>query len=212
MKLKFVWLIPLASTLFAGNSGALPQVYREGVQYQLVTPPLSHTPNGKVEVVEFLWYGCETCYVIQPDLARWMDKRKDAIDYQRMPAVTNNDMVLMARAFYTAEALGISEQIHQALFAAIHRYRQQLNTEDDLAAFFAEHGVSEQDFHQTFRSSFVAGKVRKAKTMGDRYGIAGAPTIVINGKYRVDSSMVVNPEEFIAVIDFLVNKEISNNI
>ena len=50
MKLKFAWLVPLALVFFTGNSGALPQVYREGVQYQLVTPPQSHTPNGKVEV------------------------------------------------------------------------------------------------------------------------------------------------------------------
>jgi thiol:disulfide interchange protein DsbA len=87
-----------------------------------------------------------------------------------------------------------------------------LNNQDKLASFFAEHGVSEKEFRQTFSSSYVAGKVNKARTLGNRYGIAGAPTIVINGKYRVDSSMVVNAQELIAVIDFLVNKEISKNI
>jgi thiol:disulfide interchange protein DsbA len=115
IKHKFAWLFPFLLILFVGNVGALPQVYREGVHYQLITPPLEHSHNGKVQVEEFLWYGCETCYVIQPDLARWIEKRKNSIEYHRIPAVTNDNMILMARAFYTAEALGIGEQMHQPL-------------------------------------------------------------------------------------------------
>jgi thiol:disulfide interchange protein DsbA len=177
------------------------------VHYQLVTPPSSRTPTGKVEVIEFLWYGCETCYVIQPHLQRWADRRRDSIDYRRIPAVTNNDMILLARAFYTAEALGISDKVHHALFDAIHKHGRTLKSEQDLAEFFEEQGVERDDFRQAFRSNYVAGMVRKARTLGSRYGIAGAPTIVIDGKYRVDTSMVVSPQELIAVIDYLVNKE-----
>ena len=210
--MKFRWLVLLIFFSLIGDAVALPQQFREGVHYQLITPAQSLPPNSKVDVVEFLWYGCETCFVIQPGLERWRSTRKDAIDYRRVPAVTNEGMIFMARAFYAAEVLGIVDKIHQPLFDAIHKYRRQLNSEQALAGFFEEHGVSEKDFLQAFRSSYVADKVRKARMMGKGYGIAGAPTIVINGKYRVDSSMVVSPEELISVIDFLVNKEAGEKI
>ncbi len=200
-------MIPVCLFLLIGNVAALPQQFREGVHYQLITPASSPTPGGKIEVIEFLWYGCETCYVMQPYLQRWADSRQGSIDYKRIPAVTNDDMILLARAFYTAEALGISDMVRHALFDAIHRHRRPLKSEQDLAAFFEEQGVEQDDFRQAFRSNYVAGKVRKARILGSRYGIAGAPTIVINGKYRVDSSMVASPQELIAVIDYLVNKE-----
>jgi thiol:disulfide interchange protein DsbA len=208
--MRLYWLIAFLLIPLVGI--AAPQQFREGAHYQLVTPEQPRKPNSKVEVVEFLWYGCETCFVIQSDLGRWKNTRKDTVDYQRMPAITNEGMIFMARVFYTAEVLGIAEKIHQPLFEAIHKHRRQLNTEQTLAAFFEEQGVGQKDFHQAFRSSYVAGKVRKARTTGSRYGIAGAPTIIVNGKYRVDSSMVTSPEELIAVMDFLVNKEAANKI
>ena len=212
MNTKRSRLILLLLVFFSANVTAAPEQFREGMHYQLITPSQPHKSDNKVEVIEFLWYGCESCYVIQSGLERWKSANNNLIDYQRMPAITNDDMTLMARAFYTAEVLGIVNKIHRPLFEAIHRYRRQLKTEQDLADFFNEHGVSEKDFREAFSSSYVAGKVRKAKTIGSRYGIAGAPTIVINGKYRVDSSMVTSPDELIAVIDFLVKKEIGKKI
>jgi len=212
MKFKIAWLIPFVFISLCCNVTAAPQQFREGTQYQLITPAQPHKANNKVEVTEFLWYGCETCFVIQPYLERWKSANNNLIEYQRMPAITNEGMIILARAFYTAEALGIVEKIHRPLFEAIHRHRRRLDTEEALAEFFKEHGVGEKDFRHAFRSSFVAGKVRKAKTLGSRYEIAGAPTIVINGKYRVDSSMVTSPEELIAVVDFLVKEEMSKKI
>lgn len=207
MKPQAIYLLALLVFTFSGHAEAAPQQFREGEHYQLITPAQTHIPGAKVEVIEFLWYGCQTCFVIQPGLERWASDRKDAIEYQRIPAVTDEGMMILARAFYAAEALNIIDKVHQPLFEAIHKHQRRLDTEEALAGFFEEQGIAEKDFLQAFRSSHVAGKIRKARTIGSRYGIAGAPTITVNGKYRVDSSMVSSLEELIAVIDFLVNKE-----
>lgn len=212
MHMKLFWFVPLIFISLIDDIAAAPQQFREGDHYQLIASPQVRAADNKVEVVEFLWYGCETCFVIQPNLERWKSAVNDVIDYQRIPAITNEGMILLARAYYTAEVLGIVEKVHQPLFEAIHKHRRQLNTEQALAEFFEEQGVGKKDFTQAFRSSYVAGKVRKSRTMAGQYGIVGAPTIVINGKYRVDSSMVTSPEELIAVIDFLVKKETAKKI
>ena len=207
MKPHVIYLLVLLTFAISDHAVAAPQQFREGEHYQFITPAQTRTPGAKIEVIEFLWYGCQTCFVIQPNLERWASDRKDAIEYQRIPAVTNEGMMILARAFYTAEVLDIIAKIHQPLFEAIHKHRRKLDTEQALAGFFEEQGVSAKVFLQAFRGSDVAGKIRKARTLGSRYGIAGTPTITVNGRYRVDSSMVTSPEELIAVIDFLVNKE-----
>ena len=99
--------------------------YLPGIQYQLVQPPqpVSST-SDQVEVVEFLWYGCETCFLIQDGIARWVASQGGKIKYVRLPAVTDAGMVLLARAFYAADTLGVHEQIDGPLFTAIHRYQR----------------------------------------------------------------------------------------
>jgi len=183
-----------------------PVIYQEGNQYQRIDPPQRDAQADKPTVVELFSYGCQTCYSIQPDLQQWRNQHRDQIIYQRLPAVTDRHMLFGARVYYTMVALGVADRLHTLLFDAIHRYRRPLDTEDALADFFAEHGVDKKAFRQAFRSNFTAAKLRRASIMSKRYGIRGAPTMIIAGRYRVDSSMVHNAREMTAVMDYLLKK------
>ena len=182
--------------------------YLPGIQYQLVQPPqpVSST-SDQVEVVEFLWYGCETCFLIQDGIARWVASQGGKIKYVRLPAVTDAGMVLLARAFYAADTLGVHEQIDGPLFTAIHRYQRRFDSESSVVEFFNEHGVPRERAREAMRSGTTAAKVRHAQLMARRYGIRGAPTLVVAGKYRVDPSLVHSVDELIDVVDFLVQSE-----
>gem|GEM_PF-65542 len=184
-------------------------IFQEGNQYQRIEPPQPDAPGDKPTVVELFWYGCRTCYSIQPDLRQWREKYRRRIVYQRLPAVSDGKMLFGARVYFTMVALGVADRLHPLLFDAIHRYRRPLDTEDALADFFAEHGVDKKAFHQAFRSNFTAGKLRRASIMSKRYGIRGAPTMIIAGRYRVDSSMVNNAREMTDVMDYLLGKVLS---
>ena len=107
-----------------------------------------------------------------------------------------------------AEALGVGEKMHEPLFEAIHIDRLNLRDEKILAELFAEHAqVSLQDFSKAFSAFAVKGKVGAARAKGGAYGITGVPTMVVNGKYRVDGSMAGSNESMLKVVDFLVFKE-----
>lgn len=188
---------------------APPAAFQAGVHYQLLDPPQPVQEGGGVEVLELLWYGCRTCFILQPELERWRAAHRQEIHYRRMPAITNEHMILLARAFYAAQALGMQDRIHDALFTAIHRHRRRLDSEAALAEFFAEHGVERSAFLNAFRSNFTARKVRQARIMSKRYGIQGAPSLIIAGRYRVDPSMVHSVDEMMAVLDFLLDKVLS---
>jgi thiol:disulfide interchange protein DsbA len=184
-----------------------PQI-EEGFQYQLVIPPQPTTAStGRVEVVELFWYGCPHCYHFEPYLERWVADRADNVDFVRIPSVLNPSWVPLARAYYTAEVLGVVDQVHRPLFDAIHRDKRRIDTEEDIANFFAEHGVDKEKFRQTFHSFAVETKLNRSKVLAQRYGGSGVPAIVIQGKYRTSGDLAGSYENIVAVIDYLVAKE-----
>ena len=184
--------------------------YMEGAQYQAIEPPApTNAAPGKVEVVELFWYGCPHCFHFEPTLSKWLASKPANVDFKRVPAVLNPGWVTHARAYYVAEQLGVLDKIHEPLFEAIHLKNQRLNTEDELAAFFAAHGVPEDEFRAAFNSFEVHMQLRQAAQLGKAYQATGVPAIVVNGKCLVSSSMAGGYPEMIAVVEHLVAQEAS---
>ena len=63
------------------------------------------------------------------------------------------------------------------------------------------------EFLQTYKSFAVETRLRRAKTMTNRYGIDGVPAIIVNGKYRISARTAGSNAEMLKVINFLVEKE-----
>jgi thiol:disulfide interchange protein DsbA len=197
----------LLAVPFLSFAGPTPAKYQEGRHYELIDPPQPTSNPNKVEVVEVFWYGCPHCFRFQPYIERWLLTKPDYVNYVRLPAVLNESWAIHTRAYYTAEALGITEKIHEPLFDAIHVKNQRLNSEDALADFFSRYGVSKDQFKSTFESFAVSTKVARARELTQRYGIDGTPAMVINGKYRTGPAMTGNYETLIDVVNFLVAQE-----
>lgn len=200
-------LIVLCMTVF-GATNTLAARYDEGVAYQTIIPALPTDTKDKIEVVELFWYGCPHCHKFEPFIDRWLKSKSDNIEFVRMPAILRDSWEIHGRAFYTAEALGVIDKIHPALFTAIHAHKRKLDDEASLMAFFAENGVSEDDFKKTFRSFGVEAKLRRAKELGQRYNIPGTPAIVVNGQYRLSNSICnCSFSEVLNIVDFLAEEE-----
>lgn len=182
--------------------------FEEGIAYQKITPEQPTSTKTKVEVVELFWYGCPHCHRFESFIDRWLKTKSENIEFVRMPAVLQEHWEIHARAYYTAEALGVVEKIHPAFFTAIHAHKRKLDTDATLEAFFAEQGVNNEMFRKTFRSFSVDAKVRHAREMGKRYGVGGTPAIIINGKYRTDGQICkCGYAELLELVDEVAAKE-----
>lgn len=198
----------LAVAAFMAPITLAGEAYVEGVHYEALRVPVATGLADQVEVVEVFGYTCIHCYTFDPMLGRWEAAQPEDVSFKRIPAVFSTPWELMAKAFYTAEALGVGEKMHEPLFEAIHIDRLNLRDEKILAELFAEHAqVSAQDFSKAFSAFAVRAKVGAARAKGGAYGITGVPTMVVNGKYRVDGSMAGSNESMLKVVDFLVFKE-----
>jgi len=175
--------------------------------YETVTPSQPVQNSDKIEVIEFFWYGCPHCYSLEPAMVEWLKTKPENVEFIRQPAVFSDLWGKHAKAFFTAEALGVGEKLHADFFDAIQNKRQKLTSEDDLAKFFADHGVKEEDFRAAYRSFSVDAKLRQAESMGPRYGITGVPTLVVNGQYRITATTAKSQDNMMKVLNQLIEQE-----
>lgn len=182
--------------------------YQNGVNYQRLSPaqPTSSGPD-QVEVAEFFMYSCVHCYNFEPYVQQWLPNKAEYVNFIRVPTVWNALVRLHGQAFYTAEALGKGEQMHTPFFREIHVSGNYLQSEDELADFFARFGVSQSDFESAFESFSVHAKVQRADELMRRYRVSSTPTIVVNGKYVTNASMAGGYDQLMELIDVLAASE-----
>ncbi len=188
--------------------GAHAQQYEAGVHYQPLPVPVQTANNDTIEVVEVFSYACVHCYNFDPLLSTWVAQQGDSVDFRRTPAIFNPTWEQLAQAYYAAEALEVTTQVHGALFEAIHVTGENVLDPDVLAELFYQQAeVDPVQFAKVFSSFGVRSKVQQASARGRAYRVTGVPSLIVNGKYRVDGRMAGGSANMLQVVDFLVEKE-----
>lgn len=193
----------------AQSDGAIAsERFELGRHYDRLSPtqPTSLGPD-QIEVCEIFWYGCPHCYTFDPYLESWKEDLAGDVSFVRVPAVWNALLQLHARAYYTAEALGIVDEIHTPIFREIHVNGNALNSEQALQDFFGEYGVSPEDFAGAFNSFAVHTKLQRADELSRRYRVSSVPTVIVNGKYSASASSAGDYPTLMELIDELVDSE-----
>lgn len=198
---------PPAASTPAANSGA---ALVPGQDYDEIKNGQPFDPlNGKIEVVEVFGFVCPACASFQPQLAAWKAKLPADVRFTYVPALFGSMWDDYAKAFYTAQALGIEEKSHDDLYRAIHmdqtlkgeRGRDSL---EDIAKFYAKYGVNAETFISTMNSFTIAGKTSKAKQFALRSQIQGTPSLIVNGKYLVKGT---SRDDQLRIADQLIAQE-----
>lgn len=164
---------------------------------------------GKVEVLEFFWYGCPHCYATEKHVEAWLADQPEDVVFVRVPATLNRGWVLMAQAYYTAEALDVLDTMHPALFAAFHEDNVPLQTPEQIAAYFeAKAGIDKDTFANAFNSLQVASRVQRADQLARRYRVGGVPAMAVNGKFITDPNQANGYADMLEIVDQLTKQEL----
>jgi thiol:disulfide interchange protein DsbA len=144
-------------------------------------------------------------------LTAWEEAQGDDVEVVRFPALWNNLMKIHAQVYYTAEAMDKVDVLHEPVFNAINLQGNRLQNERQIAALFAEYGISQDEFESAFNSFSVRTKVNQAEKRMQDYQIRSTPNMIVNGKYLVTTGQnVPTQEEMLEVVEFLVEKERQN--
>ncbi len=173
-----------------------------------IDPPQPTAYKDKVLVEEVFSYMCPHCNNFEPYMHEWEKSKADYIVFERLPAEFNRrSWIPVARLYYTAQILGVLEQVHPEVFRRIHDQRKFFRSEDDVVDFLTGYGLEESKVRSTYNSFAVETKLRRAQTLISRYGVTGVPSVIVNGKYRTNATLAKGYPNLIKTINQLAEKE-----
>ncbi|MCW4150790.1 MULTISPECIES: thiol:disulfide interchange protein DsbA/DsbL [Halomonadaceae] len=179
----------------------------EGQHYEVLDEPVeTQVEEGQIEVLEVFWFGCPHCYRLQSHVNEWYETLDDDVTVEKMPATMGGDWNTHANAFYAAKELGIEEDLHADFFDAIHQDERSLTDEDEIAAFFTDYGVSEEEAKEALTAFNVRSNVNKANSRMRDMRLMGVPALVVDGRYVVTPSSAGSLENMPNIADALVDQ------
>ncbi|WP_447554590.1 thiol:disulfide interchange protein DsbA/DsbL [Vreelandella sp. EE22] len=179
----------------------------EGQDYTLLENPVSTVAgDDQVEVTEVFWFGCPHCYRLQEPVNEWYETLDDDVALVKMPATMGGNWNTHATAFYAAQSLGIEEELHKDFFDAIHQDGQSLTDEDDIAAFFANYGVSEEEARKALNSFPVRSETNKANSRMREMRLMGVPALIVDGRYVITPSTAGSLDNMPVIAEALIER------
>lgn len=176
----------------------------EGKDYVRLAQP-QPVPPGKIEVLEFFWYGCPHCNAFEPALDAWAKKLPADISFRRVPVAFRDEPFLAhQKIYYTLENMGQLDAMHRKVFYAIHNERQRLDKIADIAAFMTKNGVDGAKFSQLFDSFSIQTKATQARKLAEAYRIDGVPALGVQGRFFTSGTLAGSAERSLAVADHLI--------
>jgi thiol:disulfide interchange protein DsbA len=179
----------------------------EGTSYVKLSQPIPMAAGGKIEVVEFFWYGCPHCSIFEPTLAAWQKKLPADVSFRRAPVVFRDEpFTTHQKLYYSLEAMDLVDAMQRKVFHAIQVDQAKLDKLPDILTFMAKNGVDTAKFTDAFNSFSVQTKARQAKQLAEAYRIDGVPTLGIHGRYYTSPSLAGSPEKALSVADYLIQR------
>ena len=214
----------LAVALLVLPPAARSATWSEGTHYVRLAPPQQTTvPAGKVEVMEVFAYACPACNVFQPVMEKLRHALPPNAQLTLLPAAFNpsEDWPMFQRAYFAAQALGIAERTHEAMFDAVwktgelavttpgtNRLKDPLPSIADAARFYARvAGVNPQQFLAMANSFGIDSKIRAADAQILAMHVDSTPSLIVNGKYRVVRDSISGNDQLIELVKYLVARE-----
>ncbi len=217
----------ILAALLALSVAPLTQAAQEWVQGKNYFPiePAQHTnvAAGKVEVTEVFSYACPACNGFNPYIQQLRRALPANAQLTYVPAAFNpqEDWVVFQQAFCTAQVLGLVDRTHDAIYDSIwksgelavtdprtNNFKDPLPSIEDAARVYNRlTGVPVAKFVATAKSFTVSVKMKASDALILAYHVDRTPTLVVNGKYRLNVESAGGPNQVIELINYLVAKE-----
>ncbi|MEM5341919.1 thiol:disulfide interchange protein DsbA/DsbL [Paraburkholderia azotifigens] len=202
---KLLSILFLSLGIVAGAAQAAPAAPVAGKDYTVLsTPQPVEAPAGKIEVIEFMWYGCPHCNEFDPYLEAWIKKQGPDVVFKRVPVAFRDDFIPHSKLYHAVDALGLANQLTPTIFHEIHVNKNYLLTPEDQAKFLAKNGVDSKKFMDAYNSFSTQSAVQRDKKLIEDFRIDGVPTLAVQGKYETGPAQTNSLPGTIQVLDYLV--------
>lgn len=204
----FACALALCLSLSGGHAAeqipASQKPVRAGIDYRVISPQPAQTAAGSIEVIDFFWYGCPYCNSLQPALERWISRKPADVVVRRIPAVLRESWAPHARVYYTLEALGEIERLHQRAYYGYHVEELAMSKPEAMTEWAVRNGIDANRWNTVYNSPAVQRKVEEAIEQTRAYAITGTPSLVVDGRYLTSGNMSETLDGMIQIVEGLI--------
>ena len=183
---------------------------RLGTDYEVIAVPQPtwNPADGRIEVAEVFSYMCIHCAEFQPTVDSFKPQLPADARWAYVPAAFGGAWNEAAKAFFTAETMGVQERTHGAVFDAIFVSKQvTAGKPEEFVALYGKLGVDKARFQAIMSSFGITAKLNRAHQFALRTGVNATPTIIVNGKYRVNITPDRGAKGMLETVNFLIAQE-----
>jgi protein dithiol oxidoreductase (disulfide-forming) len=196
-----------AGTLSVMNAAhASPAAPVAGTDYTVLQAAQPVDAQGKIEVIEFMWYGCPHCNEFDPYLEAWIKKQGPDVVFKRVPVAFRDDFIPHSKMYHALDALGLADKLTPAVFNEIHVKKNYLLTPEAQATFLATQGVDKKKYMDAYNSFSTQSDLQRDNKLLQDYKIDGVPTLAVQGKYETGPATTNSLPGTIQVLDFLISQ------
>ena len=178
------------------------------VPYERLQPAQpTDVPAGKIEVIEFFWYGCPHCYRLESTLNPWLKNKPADVVFKRIHAIPSEDWGRWAYIYYTLETMGLLDTLHGKVFDAIHKDRKNLVNAKIMDQWLTENKVDPAKYHEVEQSFTVNAKVKRAAQQTAAYKVDGVPRVFVDGKLYTGPEFAGGEDHIMAAVDEMIAAE-----
>ena len=146
--------------------------------------------NERDQVIKFFSYACSHCYALDPFIEIFK-KNNNNINFKYVPAIFSDQMIPLAKLFFTLETMNLLPKLHESVYEVIHVDKKRIFTDKKIFEWAKENElINFVQFKKIYDSFDTNNKILYAKNLTIKSQITGTPYLMINGKYLTGPSLI----------------------
>jgi len=142
------------------------------------------------QVIKFFSYACSHCYALDPFIEIFK-KNNNNINFKYVPAIFSDQMIPLAKLFFTLDTMNLIPKLHESVYEVIHVDKKRIFTDKNIFKWAEGNDlINFVEFKKIYYSFDTNNKILYAKNLTIKSQITGTPYLMINGKYLTGPSLI----------------------
>jgi len=175
-----------------------------GREFQRIETSAPVAEGGRIEVIEFFYYGCPVCYEPSRFFSRWLGTTPGYVAIRRVPAASTEAWEPFAKTVLYPRNAGTGRPTSLAGLRPFSLRKRKAQRRENHGRLGGAYGIERQKFVETYGSPGVAAKVARARELLKAYDVRGVPTFIVDGSSLLRHAWRAAPNQVVQVVDHLV--------